>query len=163
MNKFEQYSDTSSDNDEIINKKIDVYSDTSSDTLSDTSSDTLSDTSSDTSSDTLSSNDACSDTSSDEEGAFDCIELNPMIKSFCDDFINEKKNIDILNKMINDKNIRDFFGLEKFFVGYYCQKKIIFTKKNISQEKEKEMKTITETKIETQSESKIDKNTVITI
>jgi hypothetical protein len=77
-----------------------------------------------------------SDTSNDEEDEYDKIINNAEIKKFCDDFIFERRNMGELDKIIFDNGIDTIFGLDKFYIGAYCQKqKHLYNKSKIETKK----------------------------
>jgi hypothetical protein len=62
------------------------------------------------------------DTTSDYD-QFNDIESNLKIKKFCEDFIFEREPIKTLYNMINDMNVEKIMGKDKYYIGYYIEKK----------------------------------------
>ena len=76
-----------------------------------------------------------SDTSDDDDhNNFSKIINNSEIKKYCDDFITGEKSMSILDKIINDNNIKDILGCDKYFIGFYCQKMLYLDRKFKSEE-----------------------------
>jgi hypothetical protein len=75
--------------------------------------------------------DLCSDTSDDDNDdcKFNTILIDHEVKKMCDDFILGKRNISEFDKIMRDNSIETLFGINKFFVGYYCYKRIHLNKK----------------------------------
>jgi hypothetical protein len=91
-------------------------------------------------------NEIYSDTSSDDEDneIIQKLENNVEAKKYCDDVINGIIPLNHLNNLVNDLNVKQICGFDKYFVGYYCQKKFYL--------KSKYGKTHKNTKIKSQPE-----------
>jgi hypothetical protein len=75
-----------------------------------------------------------SDTSSDDENYenhenIQKLENNVVAKKYCDYVINGIIPLNHLEKLVDDLSVKEIYGFDKYFLGYYCQKKIYLKRK----------------------------------